>query len=161
VLSLDSAREEQFNATKRTLLTSLGVREFSERSNLAPSVATCVLPDAICSYCHHCTDLNLLHFPDAELRCDHCDQPYNLLELELDLVEHFNELSLKMCTQDLHCPKCRKVATTTMSTMCQCSGVFQPQIGPGVFKVRLDALRAVASKYSMSMLTEVADAFDL
>jgi len=167
VLSLDASKEEQLATTRRTLLASISVREFSEKSNLqalqAPgSAGRCILADAICSSCHACADVDLLHASDeseGEVRCAHCDRPYDLLEIELELVEQFNQFALQTATQDVHCAKCRKVATTTMSTMCGCSGAFVPAVKDDHARQRLAALRAVSEIYDMPVLAEIVSAF--
>ena len=93
--------------------------------------------------------------PRRTAHCDKCGHRYDTLELELQLLEHLNELSLKMCTQDLRCAKCRNVATTTMSALCKCSGRFQTDVDRADFHDYLAAVKSVANEFNMQMLPEL------
>lgn len=97
-----------------------------------------LFPQAICTFCNHCRDLDLcrdssvigensqvwvvnncflagieslclLFDYSSAWKCVQCGRPYNTEEIERQLIEAVNRLSMSHVLQDLKCLKCKEV----------------------------------------------------
>ncbi|KAJ8600064.1 hypothetical protein CTAYLR_001865 [Chrysophaeum taylorii] len=162
VLALDKTVETHVIKFRRLLLATLGVRDFSPQAHLRPKAIPVILPDVICASCNLCSDLDLSDTAanrraddDRNLLCENCQHPYDTLDLELQLLERLDDLSLAVILQDLRCIKCSRVATASLATLCPCSGKYALlDAPPAKHRAYLGACRVVADNLNMPILAE-------
>lgn len=163
IMSLDAAGTEDVGNLRRSLLRLLGVREFAKESQFVDPSLPVPLHDAVCSYCNTVVDLDLAR--DARLwgddkegkdgawACEVCGHPYDVNQLELDLVRVLQKAYAAYQVQDLTCVRCRMAKRENMLTHCACSGAeFQLTISQTAFKQQIRAMKSVAEFHSFELL---------
>lgn len=172
VFSLDSASTEEVAAMRRNLLQLLGVREFAKESQFINPALPVPLHDVICTYCNAVVDLDVAR--DSRLwteseddrsakkakgsmswSCEYCGNPYDLRQIELDLLRTAQKLFTSYQVQDLVCKKCKLVKRENMTSHCGCSGSpFSMSVDRSLLRKQLFALQSVAEFHRFEFLHE-------
>jgi hypothetical protein len=112
-LSLDPYLETEVIRLKRTLLAQLGIKEYSEEAHFEDNASlSFVLRDTICSYCNASVDIDLLRHPivineneEERWKCLICGHQYDLVEIEMNLIDIVNQKLASFLLQDFRDPK--------------------------------------------------------
>lgn len=174
VLSLDAAASEEVAAMRRSLLRLLGVREFASEAQFTDPALPVPLHDVICTYCNAVVDLDIAR--DARLwtdqgqeqsvqdgtesskpywACEYCGNPYDMHQIELDLIRTAQKLYSAYQVQDLICKRCNMVKRENMTLHCNCSGSpFELSVDRPMLHKQLHALRSVADFHKFEFLLE-------
>ncbi|KAJ3316348.1 hypothetical protein HDU93_004450, partial [Gonapodya sp. JEL0774] len=112
VLELDVSVEREVRKLKKSLLTLIGISDFSEQARFVNPCETVRLPRVICDYCNLCRDLDLCRdsdlLPDmssgtAKPRpwlCQGCGTEHNKRAIEEELVDVVGRRLLSWQLQD-------------------------------------------------------------
>ncbi len=163
VLSLDTSVISEVEQMKKTILRIINIGEFSDSADYQNPSLSYVLREVICKECNYSRDVDLcrdttLDFEGEELgawKCTECHTPYDLDEIEMNLVGELNKLSLAFVLQDLCCVKCKNIKQTNMKMTCECSGNFTYLMSKDSFRLQLQTLLNVAKFYKMDYLREM------
>ena len=100
VLALDSGVESEVQKLRRSLLSVLGVREFSTKGQWSDPCRSFTLPDVICTFCNYRQDLDLCRDAGLVGRRGQGETDEAGEEEEEEQVFHMNENSKRMwCIQ--------------------------------------------------------------
>ncbi len=168
IMSLDSACSEDVSNLRRSLLRLLGVREFAKDAQFLNPALPVPLRDVVCSYCNTVVDLDLARDSrlwgardDSENRsqsagswlCECCAHPYDVKQLEMDLVRVAQKAYAAYQVQDLICTRCRIAKRDNMSTHCSCSGAaFELAVSREAFKHQIYSMKSVAEFHNFQLL---------
>lgn len=88
-------------------------------------------------------------------RCRECDSPYDMLAIEMALVEMCNQMMYSYITQDLCCKNCQQIQRSNMDVYCKCSGkwINKEMQAKDVQEV-LSIVKQKAQFHGMEWLTE-------
>jgi len=160
IFSLDPSLEHEVQVMRRSLLVSIGVREFDRESLFEDPCTSFILPDVICSFCNLCKDIDLCRDPcvlgekEDRWKCIQCSNSYDLKKIELQLIEIIQRLVTRYQLQDLRCDKCNMVFTRRMTLHCPCSGVLRCDILPETFKKDIQTLLRIAKYHTFEWVEE-------
>jgi len=174
VLSLDQAGAEDVASMRRSLLRLLGVREFAKESQFIDPALPVPLHDVICTFCNAVVDLDIAR--DTQLwtekeesadgepqsgksrlswACEYCGNPYDMRQIELDLVRIVQKLYTSYHVQDLMCRKCNMVKRENMGMHCSCSGApYELSMSRELLHSQLHAMQSVAKFHQFQFLLE-------
>ena len=166
VLGLDQDVDEEVHALKRSLLSQLGVAEYSEAAKWVNPCPTFILPDVFCPECHDSRDVNLCHIPprlsddDAMIQawaCEDCGTPYDPAAIEQRLIALINRKVTRYQLQDLRCTKTNRVATRVLAPFSECSAALKLDISPRDALSEIQLLQNLALLYDLESLKFVTE----
>jgi DNA polymerase epsilon subunit 1 len=137
ILELDHDIDAEVHALKRSLLSQIGVAEYSHLAKWENPCPTLMLPDAFCAECQESRDINLCYIPPAEDEeqgkrihwfCEDCGTEYDVFDIERRLVNLAHKKMLQYQLQDLRCTKTNRVATHSLSLVSHCSAELKLDI---------------------------------
>ncbi|KXS12658.1 putative POL2-DNA polymerase epsilon, calytic subunit A [Gonapodya prolifera JEL478] len=168
VLELDTFVHAEVRRLKKSLLTLIGISDFSEKAQFMNPCETIKLSRIICGYCNLCSDLDLCRDPDllpdakvgsAKLQpwhCKGCGMEYNKQDIEEELVGTIGRRLLAWQLQDVTCQKCHSVRGDSLAAVCsQCGGGFATARGAVDVARRLQVLRGLADLHGFQSLQEM------
>ncbi|XP_070201892.1 DNA polymerase epsilon catalytic subunit A-like [Littorina saxatilis] len=160
VLSLDSNVSLPVSKMRRDLLKLISVGEFSPDAVFVDPCLSYVLPEVICKSCNHIRDLDLCRDPylsqdgNKSWSCVQCDTPYDVEEIELNLVAAVHRKSMAYVLQDLKCLKCKMVKENNMRRYCTCAGDYSNNFSTSDLGLQLNTFLSIARHYNMTLLEE-------
>ncbi|KAL3782437.1 hypothetical protein HJC23_006010 [Cyclotella cryptica] len=164
VLDLDPDVKQEVIYLKKSLFAQIGVQEYSEVTQWKNPAASFMLRDVYCSECHECRDVDLCVIsPDDEETatrqwlCGGCSNPYNVDQIERNLVEIVQKKCTRYQLQDLRCTKTQQVAVKAMSRTSECSAALKLDIPRSDFLGQITILRNLANFYKLDWLLETAE----
>ena len=165
ILSLETCIRSEVQLLKRNLLKIIGVREFDASAIFHDPCRSYVLKDIICSYCNYSQDLDLARDPslvteDEEnaWRCPSCDNKYDKHAIEYALVELVHQRAVAYQTQDLRCPKSKKVQLVTTSNYCEeTSKPWQCDYPENSLREHFSTFHRISVYHSMEYLQETVE----
>mmetsp|Transcript_13585 Transcript_13585/g.18994 ORF Transcript_13585/g.18994 Transcript_13585/m.18994 type:complete len:851 (+) Transcript_13585:39-2591(+) len=138
VLELDPDVSKETSVLKKSLLSQIGVQEYSSLAKWVNPCASFILPDVFCVECNDCRDINLCNLPSLEYddssslkkhwECQDCGTPYNNEEIERRLIDIVNRKTIRYQLQDIRCTKSGGVATKIMAKQSECAAPLQLDI---------------------------------
>lgn len=157
VFQLDKNVEGVVTLIRRNLLRLLHVGEFSPQASFRDPCVSFVLPDVLCTYCNNCRDLDICRDPqiqDGRWICEEpsCEQHYDMLYIENQLVQIVKQRVHTYQLQDLKCTKCKQVKIGHMAGQCKCGGGFVVTIAPKEIRKWLNVFRNIAEWHNFDML---------
>jgi len=165
VLSFDGVCSEDVGNLRRSLLKLLNVREFAKESQFLDPALHVPLHNLVCGYCNSVIDLDLGResrvTKGAESNsmeswtCGCCGHPYDVKQIEMDLVRIAQKSFTSYQVQDLICVRCKMAKRDNMSTHCACSGAaFELATPKAAFQLQVRSFRDVAKFYNFDLLLE-------
>jgi len=170
ILELDKDVQHEVQILRRSVLTQLGVREYSHSAIFHNPCAEFMLTDLYCSECVETRDLNLCvggiyteESPDGsesktltktEWFCEECKTPYDSSEIEWRLLDLIQRESVQFQLQDLRCTKTGGVARGCLKKDSDCSVSWKADIPKDAFLKRLRILNNLAKFHDLSCLSE-------
>jgi len=164
VLELDSEIEPEVQRLKRSLLSQVGVAEYSQAAHWENPCPTLVLPDVFCSECQESRDVNLCYVPpreaeeefDKQWSCEDCGTLYDVDTIERRLISLVHRKSVRYQLQDVRCTKTNRVATRTLAPLSDCSAGLKLDISPKDATSEMRLLLSLAEFHELESLRDVA-----
>eukprot|EP00593_Proboscia_inermis_P011260 CAMPEP_0171308434 /NCGR_PEP_ID=MMETSP0816-20121228/18586_1 /TAXON_ID=420281 /ORGANISM="Proboscia inermis, Strain CCAP1064/1" /LENGTH=213 /DNA_ID=CAMNT_0011791345 /DNA_START=207 /DNA_END=848 /DNA_ORIENTATION=- len=167
VLKLDGECEHEVLVLRKSLLSQIGVEEYSSEVAWRNPCASFVLPHVFCSECHEARDLNLCVLPECEdegdsdikkqWECEDCGIPYDQSTIEWRLVRYIQRKSIQYQLQDLRCTKTHAVATNCLARQSGTCAEFRLDLPRRDMVEELRLLNNIAGFYELEWLTETTD----
>ena len=169
ILELDNEVQLEVQILRRSVLTQLGIREYSQSAVFQNPCAEFMLTDLFCGECVETRDLNLCIggvYPEEshdgmetairriEWCCDECNVPYDSSEIEWRLLDLIQRESVQFQLQDLRCTKTNAVARGYLMKQSECSAPWKADIRKESFNQRLKILRNLAKFHELECLLE-------
>jgi len=168
ILELDEDVQHESHVLRRSALTQLGIREYSQSTIFRNPCAEFILTDLFCTECVETRDLNLCiggvtitenddgssTAKKTEWLCDECDNPYDANEIEWRLIDLIQKESVQFQLQDLRCTKTGKVARGCLSKESECSAPWKPDIPNNKLVKRIKILQNLARFHGLNNLLE-------
>ena len=161
-LELDQDIEDQVQALKRSLLSQVGVAEYSVTwENPCPIF---MLPDVFCEECSESRDVNLCFTPpgqedmDSTLWiCEDCHTPYNSHTIEQRLIHILNRQVVRYQLQDLRCAKTNRIPSRSLVALSECAAPLQTDISRESVEAKLRLLWDMAQSHELESLRDLAE----
>ena len=169
ILELEADVQHEVQILRRSVLTQLGIREYSQSALFQNPCAEFMLTDLFCSECVETKDLNLCIggvysednpdgsesiFKRTEWCCEECSVPYDSSEIEWRLLDLIQRESVQFQLQDLRCTKTNSVARGYLRRESECSAPWKADIPKDSFVKRLKILRNLAKFHELECLLE-------
>ncbi|KAI9844901.1 MAG: DNA polymerase epsilon catalytic subunit [Sclerophora amabilis] len=167
VLSLDKTLGLEARLIRKDLLAMFDIREFSRDAHFANPSESLRLQQVVCEACTMTRDLDLCRdedlFPLGEhggkrtWKCTACNNLYDDLVIEEQIVGMAQASVVEWTTQDLKCSKCAKIRINDFMEHCSCSGQWKGTVNKGEIQRKLSVFANVARWYEFKMLQDVVD----
>ena len=142
---------------KSAALQLIGVSPFSPDADFVNPCAAFRLADVPCSYCDSIRDLDITRSPlnpQGLLACPACSNALDHQLIESMLVEYVRRQSDMYQIQDLVCKRCGRVTSSSISTLCQCSGDLAPRITSSHWNSTLSIFEGIAKSFQFDQLLD-------
>ena len=168
VLELDPDVENEVQMLKRSLLSQVGVAEYSRAAQWVNPCPAFVLPDLFCTECHESRDVNLCYIPptaedetalQTQWICEDCGTPYDASNIEERLIEIVNKRLLRYQLQDLRDSKTNRVVTRCLPLLSECDTALKLDIRPEDARLELNLLNSLAAFHNLQDLQHVTKFF--
>lgn len=165
VLELDEDVEREVQVLKRSLLSQVGMAEYSHAAQWQNPCPVYILTDVFCSECQDCKNLNLCHIPpkdpdeelDVQWTCEDCGTPYDAQSIERRLVSNIQKKALLYQLQDSRCGKTNRVTTRLLNPYPQVSGVLKLDINPDEMVREVKLMKDIADLHELENLQELTE----
>jgi DNA polymerase epsilon subunit 1 len=165
VLELDTDVDNEVHGLKRSLLSQIGVAEYSMLATWINPCPTYILPDVFCTECHESRDVNLCYVPPRQMNediekqwtCDDCGTPYNVSVIEGRLLHLLHKKLVRYVLQDVRCVKTNRVATRALVPLSDCAANLKLDISQETALKELRLLRSLATFHDMELLQETVE----
>ncbi len=162
VLELDPDVDTEVQKLKKSLLSQIGVQEYSAQAVWKNPCSSFVLPDVFCSECQECRDVDLCILPPVDQHedrsttwtCEDCGSPYDAGCIERRLVDAIQRKCIRYQLQDLRCSKTGFVATRLLSKQSDTSQKLKMDISRKDLRSELQTLNNLAGYYNLEWLHE-------
>jgi DNA polymerase epsilon subunit 1 len=160
ILELDPDVNTEVQQLKKSLLTQIGVQEYSSQAKWENPCASFVLPDVFCAECQECRDIDLCILPSVDedqintWTCDDCGTAYNAQSIERRLVDVIQRKCLRYQMQDLRCTRTGRVSTRILSMQSETSQKLKLDISRDEVTSQLQILKNLAVHYELEWLLE-------
>ena len=158
MLELDSEIESEVQSLKRSLLSQVGVAEYSVKwENPCPIF---MLPDVFCEECSESRDLNLCFSPPGQEEsgtqwvCEDCGTPYNSSVIEQRLIHILNRKLVRYQVQDSRCSKTNRIPPRSLVSLSDCAAPLITDIGRESMESDLSLLRELSERHGLEYLRE-------
>jgi DNA polymerase epsilon subunit 1 len=154
---------------RKDLLGVLEIKEFSREGIFENPSESLKFSQVICNECTMPRDLDLCKHEDLmpehadepghknykAWKCSYCDNEYDQLAFEENMIGHLQQFVTSYNTQDLKCIKCGGLKVNEFEEHCKCSGQWTTTVGRDGLAKRLAVYKSVAEFYGFNMLIEV------
>ncbi|KAI9750889.1 MAG: DNA polymerase epsilon catalytic subunit [Chaenotheca gracillima] len=164
VFSLDKNLGLEARLIRKDLLALFEIREFSYEAQFANPSESLKLSQVICEACTMTRDLDLCRDEDLlpskdggrkrVWKCTSCENPYDDLAIEEQIVGMAQMIVVQWMTQDVKCGKCQKVRINDFMEHCSCSGNWVGTVDKREIKRQLAIYERVAKWYEFAMLQD-------
>ena len=147
VLELDSDLEQQVQALKRSLLSQIGVAEYSNAAQWSNPCPSFVLTDVFCSDCQDSRDVNLCY---NDWTCSDCGTPFDRPEMERRLLTGLEKKMIQYVSQDVRDKTNQRLSRRALATDCAMGVTMETTAGQ--VRKELEVLHNLAETHELESL---------
>jgi len=160
VFELDQDIESEVQALKRSLLSQVGVAEYSVKwENPCPIF---MLPDVFCEECTESRDVNLCFAPPGHDEvgthwiCEDCGAPYNTNVIAERLLDVLNRKVVRYQLQDIRCSKTNRISPRSLVALSDCAAPLKTDISRSSIESDIQLLLDLAHLHELDTLHQTA-----
>lgn len=158
IFSLSSKRSIEVRVLRQELLSIFWVKEFSPQAEFKYPSASLKLLHVSCDYCNYIRDIDICRDSEESIwNCASCNNPYNKVSLEEQMVANFQKLVTKFYQQDYKCDKCKQIRSSNLSLHCKCSGNWVETINHGELEKKIGIFSNVAKLLNLHLLSNLLE----
>ena len=160
VLELDSDVDHEVQVMKKSLLSQVGIQEYSIEAKWQNPCASFVLPNVYCIECQESRDVDLCILPppdEDQVRmwtCDECHTAYDSECIERRLLDIIEKKCIRYQLQDLRCTKTGRAAIRGLAHQSESSEEWKADLSGYDLLSELYILHNLARFYSLEWLLE-------
>ena len=160
ILELDQDVDVEVQVLKKSLLTQIGVHEYSQIAKWQNPGAKFILPGVFCAECQESRDIDLCMLPSFDSdrvsawSCDDCRTPYDAESIERRLVDMIERKCLRYQLQDLRCSKANTVAKRALARQSETSQKLKCDVSEKEIIFEINTLNNLAKYYGLRWLLE-------
>lgn len=167
IFTLVSEAQVATRVMRRDLLSIMDVKDFSNTGKFEDPSQALILPRFCCSHCGDVRDLQFGRDPalapkvsnsgtgrQFDWRCSRCDNEYNKLAIQEELVRILMEYIASYQLQDLRCGKCKRVKSTNLMDHCECSGKWVATLKKSEVQDKVKVMKDMSKVYELDLLSE-------
>ena len=166
VLALAKDIQPEMAVLRKNCLDMIGVREFATEAAFKQPSTSFKIP-LTCQHCQTSREVDLAKDPElllshsigttSTLPCTACRHAMDKSLIEGHLISILNKQTIATTLQDLRCQRCNQVKSTSLVTLCPCSGAYKLDPSLSDIKRKIRTIRDLAEFYSFSMALELAE----
>lgn len=158
VFSLSAKRSIEVRVLRQELLSIFGVKEFSNQAQFAYPSASLRLLHITCDYCNYIRDVDVCRDSEQSIwNCPSCNNAYNKVSMEEQMVAQFQKLLTNFYQQDYKCDKCKQVRGDNLSLHCKCSGNWKETIDHHEVEKKITIFANVAKILNLQLLSNLLE----
>ncbi|XP_055615917.1 DNA polymerase epsilon catalytic subunit 1 isoform X2 [Toxorhynchites rutilus septentrionalis] len=164
VMAVNREIDEELTTLRRNMLLLIGIGDFSDKAIWKDPQKSYILNEVICKACNHCRDLDLCKDNHRALKdgrpvwlCENCYVDYDMVDVEMRLLDVAQQKMMSYTLQDLRCERCKQIKRENLSQFCPCAGNFKNLIPAAELKRLLATFVSVAQEYKMELLQETVE----
>ena len=163
ILELDQDVDFEVQILKKSLLTQIGVHEYSQIAKWQNPGAKFILPGVFCAECQESRDVDLCMLPSLDgegvsaWSCDDCRTPYDAESIERRLVDMIERKCLRYQLQDLRCSKTNTVAKRALTRQSETSQKLKCDVSEKEIIFHMNTLNNLAKYYGLEWLLETTE----
>lgn len=158
IFALSQKRTIEVRLLRKELLQIFDIREFSKEAVFNNPSSSLKLPQVICDYCNHITDIDFCcQNEESVWNCSNCHKPYDKSAIEEGIISQLNKLFVKFYSQDLKCDKCNQIRGNYMDLHCKCSGSWIETMDSRSMEKKFQIFNNVANFYNLKTLRGVIE----
>ena len=138
---------------RKDLLHIFEIREFAKEAIFHNPSTSLSIDGHLCEHCSHIANIDFCKDdPSSIFTCVNCQNRFDKLLLQEDLIQKLCSVIELFYGQDLRCAKCHKVKEDYMSAHCNCSGKWETTISASSVAKDVQIFKQVSSYYDFTLL---------